>query len=140
MSKRIEITRGITESLLPLLDVTILLLGFFMVLFATGAFRQQQETRAPSEATLPGIGKIILLKVARDGRLYISTGDTGTMKGVRPDRLASEIEHAKKTQPERESLVLVYYEDPWARYPSDLPANIVKAVRAAKCRYARAYP
>jgi len=136
-----ETARGIAEGLLPLLDVSILLLGFFMMLFAMGAFQQQeQETRKSSEASLPGIGQIILLKVSKSGALYISVNNKGTLKRVSPDRLRFELENAKRTQRRGESLVLVYYEDPWAYYPSDLLESIVEAVRAAKCRYARAYP
>jgi len=45
---------GVAEGLLPLLDVSVLLLGFFLILFASGSFSQtqaEQESQTPSQST-----------------------------------------------------------------------------------------
>ena len=131
-------TIGVTEGLLPLLDVAILLLGFFIILLASGASSQNP---APTEASVPGIGQVILLRVVAENEMYISGGgDTKSIQVSDVEKLSSELNKLKKQGIKDEPIVLCYYKDPWRDFPPDFDTKLINAVRLAACRYARTYP
>ena len=141
MPQRIKNAIGVAEGLLPLLDVSVLLLGFFLILFASGAFSQSQGQQAPTEATLPGIGQIILLRVKAADAMDLSVSGEGKPQAIKSlDSLREALGKARQTRGKEEPLVLLYYEDPWGSFPRGFDAQVTGIVRAAGCRFARAYP
>lgn len=141
MPQRIRNAIGVAEGLLPLLDVSVLLLGFFLILFASGAFSQGQGLPAPTEATLPGIGQVILLRVKAADSMYLSGGsDKGSREIKSLEGLREEFVKAPQTRGKEEPLVLLYYDNPWGSFPRRFDAQVTGIVRAAGCRFARAYP
>ena len=129
---------SVTEGLLPLLDVAILLLGFFIILLASGASSQEP---APSEASVPGIGQVILLRIVADKEMYVSGGDdTKAIQVSDVEKLSSELSKLTKQGIKDEPLVLIYYEDWLGDFSPDFNERLIAAVRKASCRYARTYP
>lgn len=133
---------SVAEGLLPLLDVSILLLGFFLILFASGAFSPEPVEPAPTEASLPGIGQVILLRVEGPDRLFVSGGSVeGDSKPSSLDTLPNDLVAVKQPRGEDEPIVLVYYADPWADdFPAGWEHRLYDRLRRAGCRYARTFP
>jgi biopolymer transport protein ExbD len=130
----------IAEGLLPLLDISVLLLGLFIVMFAAGVLTDSGAAPAADESSLPGIGQVILLKVDETGKLWVLAGSGKPGRSVGLSKLQTELKAVKQARAEQEPLVLVYYENPWRNYPAGMERQIIKALRKEGCRYARAYP
>ena len=132
---------SVAEGMLPLLDVSVLLLGFFIILLASGAFSQNSGTPAPTDQILPGIGQVILLRIQGADSMVISGGtDMESAKTTALKTLSDDLKSIRQAKGEDEPLVLIYYEDPWVNYPHDFDAKITSAIRKADCRFARTYP
>lgn len=132
---------SVAEGLLPLLDVSILLLGFFLILFASGAFTPEPVESPPTEASLPGIGQVILLRVEGPDRLVVSGGRAE--EDSNPSSLGTlpnDLEAVKQARGEHEPIVLVYYADPYADFPDGWERRLYATLRKERCRYARTHP
>jgi len=126
---------GVAEGLLP---ISILLLGFFIILLASGAFSRTVVVKQPTP--LPGIGQVILLRVSGANDMYISRGSGRTAKVTSLEGLSGELGNLTGPGGEEEPMVLVYYDNPWSDFPRGFDRDLTAAVRHAGCRYARAYP
>ena len=139
-----KITIGLSEGLLPLLDISILLLGFFIILFAAGAFNQEDSgggSQSSTDKSLPGISQVILIRVKSHDSIFVSSGpEAGSREVTDLDKLPEALSAIKQNRNEDKPVVLIYYENPWADHPQDLDRKIVKAVCDLSCRYSRIYP
>jgi biopolymer transport protein ExbD len=142
MTKRAKNAIGIAEGLLPLLDVSVLLLGFFIILLASGAFSQDSSPSPPKESALPGISQVVLLRVERENVLNISTGkDAVSAENVTVETLPSVLRGLRKDKGgKNQPIVLLYYENPWADLSASFDVKLTQAIREAEYRYTRVYP
>jgi len=112
-NKRSRIT--VAEGMLPLLDVSILLLGFFLILFAMGAFSADSAS-SESEDSIPGLSAVIVLQIQADGRMTLDAhgGEGETKDTIGINELEEALEQFK-TSPKnnKKPLVLINYEDPF---------------------------
>lgn len=127
----------VAEALLPLLDVTILLLGFYIILFATGVL---SFTRVVTEYTIPGIGQVILLRVEDDKQLFIQWGEgTEDVRITDVENLKESLEKIKEDLGREDSIVLVYYSKIWG-LPHDFGETLTGIVRSTGSIYVACWP
>jgi len=139
----------VTEGLLPLLDVSILMLGLLFVLWNMALARQAAKSGQASTQVLPGINMVVVLDVAPNGNMTLRIPDAEGTQTVNSVKSVDELkkllmQRAEKLPKEhadssRRPLVLVVYQDPW-RMSEDIGAELAKALRDSNCRYARVYP
>ncbi len=143
-TSRVALT--VAEGLLPLLDVSVLLLGLLFVLWNVAAAQQAKQDQQREQ--LPGISMIILLTVEANGQLELQVPQTGKKPRIvslqRVEDLKSALDDAKasirsSSQDDRRPLVLIVYSDPW-RMKTELGPQLARVLRAAGCRYARVFP
>ena len=137
----------VAEGLLPLLDVSILLLGLLLVLWNVAAARQVAQLEQKQMEQLPGINMVVLLRVHPDGTMTLRLPEQTAERIRTGEKLQESLEKARNRlssknpteQEDRRPLVLVVYEDPW-RMKSGQVAWLATLLRKAGCRYARVYP
>lgn len=71
MKRKTEKGVRVAEALLPLLDVAILLLGFYIILFAIGEFSPPQVVTERSEKSLPGLDRVLVLRIENENSLLL---------------------------------------------------------------------
>ena len=126
----------VAEGLLPLLDVSIMLLGLFLVLMAAGKLSPSNPADASSIA---GIGQVVVLRIAADGRLFVQDGgEAGTGESVPLGDLSTKLRTIRERRGEKATIVLVHYEDVWVTTGPSFP-EITEAIRASGCHYARTF-
>lgn len=129
----------VAEGLLPLLDVSLLLLGFFIILAVAGAFGKPR-----GKPKLPGIEQVMLLRVVGPNELYLSGKKDGSPEAISLDELEDSLNRMKRENnySDRDKpIVLIYFEDAWREdFPEDWDKRLHSKIRQSDVRYARTYP
>lgn len=127
---RINLEKGI----LPLLDVSLLLLGLFLVLLATVSASSISKKHDSSTAILSG-KIIVVLQIGIDGYIYVIDKDTGEREpSIRslPQNLRTEIleKFADEAKHSNQTIFIIEYEAPlrMTRWTNDNQRDLLKSL------------
>jgi len=118
---------AVSDALLPLLDISVLLLGLFMIIMAMGqaASSQAGSSGQPTVASLPI--EVSLLKINADGQ--VEYGGRSMNASDFSDELRSSREGGT------EKLILLDVVDPWSANADSAYMMVLRAVRENHRRY-----
>lgn len=122
---------GVSDSLLPLLDVSMLLLGLFIIILVVS---NQKEDNDP-EPDAPGLaGNVVIVSIERDARLMLHT-----QEGIIDVPNVQVLRQAHFRGFSRDTVVLVQVEDPWCARSSQLYKESLQAVTDTGLSRSRVY-
>ena len=133
--KRISQMFTVSDGLLPLLDVTLLLLGLFIIILGVVA-SEVADTDGPSKTT-PGTesmtlpSNVVLLRIAQDHTISLS-GKEVTQEQLK-DRLHNL--HANKEK----SVVLLQIDNAWDMESNTIFEKCRKEIQDAGLKYTRVF-
>ena len=137
MSRQSSDGLTVAEGLLPLLDISIMLLGLFVILMATG--KLQSESKA-DDSTIAGIGQVVVLRITPRGDMFLQDGasDPQSRQSVTMADLQSTLRALRQKRAEKKTLVLIYYEDVWSTGGPDF-SRLKQGIWDSGCVWARIY-
>lgn len=125
----------ISDALLPLLDVALLLMGFFIVVFAVAASsHERQDPGATSESVgLPS--NVLVVRIEADAGIVMREGEA-QLHLDNADELRKRL---RQLRDHSETVVLLTIDDPWSRDANEVYRKCKGAIQDAGVRYARIY-
>ena len=135
MNKKKASILSATEGVLPLLDVSLLLLGFFIILLASGAFSSSKSSDTGID--IGNIEKILLLEINDNGHLIIS--DSENSREITINSLSNYLKQIAGSH-EEHSIVIIHLAHPWLDKVSVSYQAAKREIRNVNMRYARVFP
>ncbi|MBT3380489.1 MAG: hypothetical protein HN742_10770 [Lentisphaerae bacterium] len=126
---------SVSDALLPLLDVSILLLGLFMILLSTQASQSQQEAAETDGGQSKAPAEVLLLTIRSHGNLTITSGGVEARE-VTLETLSKTL---SGSQADGDMIVLVQIEDPWRKNVDSLYRECLKILRSQGIGFSRVF-
>ncbi len=125
---------GVSDALLPLLDVALLLLGLFIIIFQVEvALSRKQESQSPERLSLPG--NVVIVQIDRNARILFHDA-SGKVDVRGPDVLQRDYLRGLRLS-DPDTIVLTTLDNPWCGDSSTLYKQCRQAIRQERLRQAR---
>ena len=118
---------SVSDALLPMMDVSILLLGLLLIIVAVAVAQSSSTDQEGAEKSLSLPAEVNLLTVEADGRLVL--------KGKPLDLAAFRHDLASSNYSAEERLFLITVEDPWSKESDKAYTSVLEILRGRKLRY-----
>ena len=129
--KRISQIFTVSDGLLPLLDVTLLLLGLFMIILGVVASDAANSGESSNSATMTLPSGVALLRIASDQSIFLS--DRKISQERLDERLRDLLVKDGKT------VVLLQVDNVWDPESSEMLEKCRKEIQNIGLHYARVY-
>lgn len=131
---------SVAEGLLPLLDVALLLVGFFLILLMAAASGSDQapDPNDDTKALSAKLDHLLIVQVKESGTLVLSGGDIESPKSFESlNELKNALQNMKPADG-GSSLLLIHYENPWSsKLSKEFDRDLTAAAKEAEFQYAR---